>query len=78
MPATHEMASDDRPLQAGETFDERWATRKGEVGLAWRVTERTDPTLWVAETETAFTGPIVARYEVAESVPSGAATCAAS
>ena len=42
---------------------------QGEVGLAWRVTERTDPTLWVAETETAFIGPIVARYEVAELGP---------
>jgi len=66
MPATHEIVSDDRPLRAGESFDERWATRRGEVGLAWRVTARTDPSLWVAETETPFTGPIVARYEVTD------------
>jgi quercetin dioxygenase-like cupin family protein len=66
MPATHEIVSDDRPLRAGESFDERWATRQGEVGLAWRVTARTDPSLWVAETETTFTGPIVARYEITE------------
>ena len=66
MPATHEILSDDRPLQAGEGFSERWATRKGEVGLEWRVTQRDQPTLWVAETETPFTGPIVARYEIEE------------
>jgi hypothetical protein len=66
MPATHEISSPDRPLRAGDTFAERWQTRRGEVGLAWRVTARTDPALWVAETETPFTGPIVARYEVTE------------
>ena len=64
MPATHEIASDDRPMLAGETFAERWATRQGEVGLAWRVTERIEGVRWVAETETPFTGPIVCRYEV--------------
>ena len=64
MPATHEILSEDRPLQNGETFSERWVTRKGEVGLEWRVTDRKDGELWVAETETPFTGPIVARYEV--------------
>ncbi|MCP5029268.1 MAG: SRPBCC family protein [Actinomycetia bacterium] len=69
MPATHEILSDDRPLQAGEGFSERWATRKGEVGLEWRVTERIQPTLWVAETDTPFTGPIVARYEIDELGP---------
>lgn len=69
MPATHEILSDDRPLQAGETFSERWATRKGEVGLEWTVSERIDPTLWVAETHTPFTGPIIARYEVTELGP---------
>lgn len=64
MPATHEIRSDDRPILAGETFAERWATRQGEVGLAWRVTERVEAVRWVAETETPFTGPIVCRYEV--------------
>ncbi len=64
MPATHEIRSDDRPILAGETFAERWGTSKGEVGLAWRVTERVEGEVWVAETETAFTGPIVCRYEV--------------
>ncbi len=69
MPATHEILSDNRPLLAGETFSEQWVTRKGEVGLAWRITERIEPCLWVAETETPFTGPIVARYEVTELGP---------
>lgn len=69
MPATHEITCPDRPLQAGETFSERWATRKGEVGLEWQVTERVQPSLWVAETKTDFTGPIVARYEVEELGP---------
>ncbi|MDH4145010.1 MAG: SRPBCC family protein [Acidimicrobiia bacterium] len=64
MPATHEILSDDRPLRAGETFSEQWATRQGAVALAWRVTERVDGAVWVAETETPFTGPIVARYTV--------------
>ncbi len=66
MPATHEMASPDRPMLAGETFDETWGTSKGEVHLAWRVTERIDGRTWVAETMTDFIGPIVARYTVEE------------
>ena len=66
MPATHDIRSEDRPLRAGEAFDERWVTRKGEVGLDWLVTERVDPTLWVAETHTTFTGPIIARYVITE------------
>ncbi|MFT7599171.1 MAG: hypothetical protein ACI8TP_002100 [Acidimicrobiales bacterium] len=70
MPATHEIISDDRPLQQDETFSERWVTRKGEVGLAWSVTKREDPTLWQAECETPFTGPIVACYEVEVTGPS--------
>lgn len=64
MPATHEIDCPDRPLRAGETFVEQWGTRQGEVQLQWRVTDRIDGELWVAETETPFTGPIVARYEV--------------
>ena len=64
MPATHEIDCPDRPLLAGETFTEQWGTRQGEVQLDWRVTARTDGELWVAETTTPFTGPIVARYEV--------------
>lgn len=64
MPATHDMDSPDRPMSAGETFCEQWVTRGGPVTLEWAVTERIDGQLWVAETATAFTGPIVARYEV--------------
>lgn len=62
MPATHEIDCPDRPLQAGERFTERWGTSRGEVQLDWRVTEREDGRRWVAETETTFLGPIVARY----------------
>ena len=64
MPATHEIDCPGRPLLAGETFVEQWGTRQGEVQLQWRVTDWIDGELWVAETETPFTGPIVARYEV--------------
>ena len=64
MPATHDMDCPDRPLLAGETFSEKWVTRKGEVGLEWEVTERADPTLWCAATHTDFTGPIRCRYSV--------------
>ena len=53
MPATHEILSDDRPLQAGEGFSERWATRQGEVGLEWRVTERIQPTALTTPARTA-------------------------
>ena len=56
MPATHDMDCPDRPLLAGETFSEKWVTRKGEVGLEWEVTERADPTLWCAATHTARPG----------------------
>ena len=64
MPATHDMDAPDRPLQAGETFVEKWATRQGEVQLDWSVAERRDGELWVATTTTPFTGPIEARYVV--------------
>jgi alkylhydroperoxidase family enzyme len=66
MPATHQIDSPDRPMRAGETFVEQWGTRQGAVTLDWLVAAREDPTLWVAETRTDFTGPIVARYELAE------------
>lgn len=70
MPASHEIDCPDRPLLAGETFHERWGTRKSEVALDWRVSEHIDGELWVAETRTDFTGPIVARYTV-EAVEGG-------
>lgn len=62
MPATHHIDSEDRPLQAGERFYEKWHTRQGEVALDWVVSARTQPTLWEARTDTTFTGPIIARY----------------
>lgn len=65
MPATHHIDSPDRPLLAGERFEEKWHTRQGEVHLDWLVTERRHGEVWVAETTTPFTGPIVARYTVA-------------
>jgi hypothetical protein len=63
MPATHHIDAPDRPLAQGEQFFEKWATRQGEVALDWSVAQRS-PTVWEARTETAFTGPIIARYTV--------------
>jgi hypothetical protein len=71
MPATHHIDAPDRPLAQGEQFFEKWATRQGEVALDWAVSQRS-PTVWEARTETAFTGPIIARYTV-EAVPGGGA-----
>lgn len=69
--ASHEIDSPDRPLQAGETFRERWATRTGETTLNWRVTAREDGRLWEAVASTSFIGDIVVRYEI-EPVPGNA------
>lgn len=62
--ASHQIESPDRPLQQGETFRERWATRTGEFILEWVVTVRQHPLLWEAQTSTPFTGVIVVRYEI--------------
>lgn len=62
--ASHAIDSPDRPLQAGETFRERWATRKGETTLDWTVSAREHPWLWEVRTHTPFTGEIVIRYEI--------------
>ena len=62
--SSHEISSANRPLQLGETFHERWATRTGEVRLDWRVTAREHPWLWEAQTHTSFTGTIIVRYEI--------------
>eukprot|EP01052_Picozoa_sp_SAG31_P083408 SAG31_NODE_43559_length_266_cov_1.215569_1_plen_88_part_11 len=64
MPATHDMDCPNRPLLRGESFVEQWSTRKGPVTLQWQVSAREEGALWVAETETSFTGPIVCSYEV--------------
>jgi Polyketide cyclase / dehydrase and lipid transport len=68
--SSHEIDSPDRPLQAGDRFHERWATRTGEVTLDWEVLVREHPHLWEAKTHTDFTGPIIVRYEV-EAVEGG-------
>jgi hypothetical protein len=62
MPATHDIDSPDRPLQAGERFTERWGTSRDEVQLDWHVSGREHPTSWEAWTETSFIGRIEARY----------------
>ncbi len=62
--ASHHIDSPDRPLVAGDTFQERWHTRTGEALLDWVVTERVHARLWVAQTQTDFIGTIIVRYEV--------------
>ncbi|MBW1788616.1 MAG: SRPBCC family protein [Deltaproteobacteria bacterium] len=64
--ASQHIESPDRPLDVGETFREHWYTRRGEVILDWKVTERRHPTLWVAKADTGFIGKIIARYDVDE------------
>lgn len=61
--ASHEMHSLDRPLTAGEKFHEDWHTRGGPAELNWTVLESDRPRRWIAETQTAFTGKIVAQYD---------------
>lgn len=60
--ASHDIDSADRPLAAGDAFNEKWRTRKGEVTLAWTVTAAERGRLWIAETWAAFTGPIIVEY----------------
>lgn len=60
--ASHAIFSPDRPLEVGETFEEQWHTRKGEVRLAWRVTEREEGRRWTARTEAPFLGEIIVTY----------------
>lgn len=63
--ASHALECPDRSLGAGETFREFWSTRKGPVTLDWVVTEAVRPKLWIGETTTEFTGPIIVRYDFA-------------
>ena len=37
--ASHHIDGEDRPLRRGETFREQWHIKRGEVRLAWTVTE---------------------------------------
>ena len=62
--ASHEIDSPDRPLKAGDTFNEAWKTRKGGSELNWTVVVSEHPRLWIAETQVTFIGKITARYDV--------------
>jgi hypothetical protein len=42
--ASHHIDGEDRPLGRGETFREQWHIKRGEVRLAWTVTESDPPT----------------------------------
>ncbi len=60
--ASHQLECPNRPLLAGETFLEQWGTRRGEVRLDWIVQVCESPRLWIAQTATGFTGPIIVEY----------------
>ena len=60
--ASHHIDGEDRPLQRGETFREQWHIKRGEVRLAWTVTESDPPRAWTVEADTDFIGKIVVRY----------------
>ncbi len=64
--ASHHIDSPDRPLQKGDTFQERWHTRTGKVILDWVVTAREHPVSWTGETDTTFIGKIIVRYDIKE------------
>ncbi|MGY8635388.1 SRPBCC family protein [Bradyrhizobium sp. 14AA] len=60
--ASHRIESENRALEAGETFREQWRIRRGEVVLNWRVAESDRPHVWTVQADTDFIGPIVIRY----------------
>ena len=60
--ASHHIDGEDRPLLRGETFREQWHIKRGEVRLAWTVTESDPPRAWTVEADTDFIGKIVVRY----------------
>lgn len=62
-PASHHIDAPDRPLAAGERFQERWHTRRGEVLLDWTVTASDRPGFWAITADSGFIGPIVGEYE---------------
>jgi hypothetical protein len=60
--ASHHIDGENRPLGRGETFPEQWHIKRGEVRLAWTVTESDPPRAWTVEADTDFIGKIVVRY----------------
>lgn len=68
--ASHEIHSEDKPLEVGEKFVEQWHTKTGPFQLDWLVTERDHPFRWTCETTTPFTGPIIVTYTI-EELPTG-------
>lgn len=60
--ASHHIDSEDRPLETGELFHEKWHIRSGEVALNWIVRACVSPKLWIVQAETDFIGPIVVQY----------------
>ncbi len=60
--ASHQIDSENRPLETGELFHEKWHIRSGEVSLNWIVRAAVSPKLWIVQAETDFIGPIVVQY----------------
>ncbi|KRR24606.1 SRPBCC family protein [Bradyrhizobium retamae] len=60
--ASHHIDGENRPLLRGETFREKWHIKRGEVNLAWVVTESDPSRAWTVEADTDFIGKIVIRY----------------
>ncbi len=55
--ASHHIDSENRPLDTGELFHEKWHIRSGEVSLNWIVRACVCPKLWIVQAETDFIGP---------------------
>lgn len=64
--ASHHIDSENRPLDTGEVFREKWHIRSGEVALSWIVRACVSPKLWIVQAETDFIGPIVIQYTCEE------------
>jgi len=64
--ASHHIDSENRPLETGETFHEKWHIRSGEVSLDWIVRAAISPKIWIAQAETTFIGPILVQYTCEE------------
>lgn len=64
--ASHHIDSENRPLDTGEVFREKWHIRSGEVSLSWIVRACVSPKLWIVQAETDFIGPIVIQYTCEE------------